>query len=34
VTTPDRKTLTFDRSMSIPLPESVGGTIPVAAIFT
>jgi Uma2 family endonuclease len=33
VTTPARKTLTFDRSMSIPLLEQLGGTIPVAAIF-
>jgi Uma2 family endonuclease len=33
VTTPDRKTVTFDRSMSILLPEPLSGTIPVAAIF-
>jgi Uma2 family endonuclease len=33
VTAPDRKPLTFDRSMSIPLLEQLGGTIPVAAIF-
>ena len=33
VTTPDRKTLTFVRSTSVPLLESLGGTIPVAAIF-
>jgi Uma2 family endonuclease len=33
VTTPDHRTLTFDTSMSIPLPEPLSGTIPVAAIF-
>ncbi len=33
VTRVDRKTVTYDCSMSVPLPEPLGGTIPVAAIF-
>jgi Uma2 family endonuclease len=33
VTGVDRKTVTYDCSMSVPLPEPLSGTIPVAAIF-
>jgi Uma2 family endonuclease len=33
VTGTDRKTVTYDYSMSVPLPEPLGGSIPVAAIF-
>jgi Uma2 family endonuclease len=33
VTGVDRKTVTYDCSMSVPLPEPLGGSIPVAAIF-
>jgi Uma2 family endonuclease len=33
VTGTDRKTVTYDCSMSVPLPEPLGGSIPVAAIF-
>ena len=33
VTGVDRKTVTFDCSMSVPLPKPLGGTIPVASIF-
>lgn len=33
VTTPDRKTVTFDRSSSLPLPEPLSGSVEVAVIF-
>ena len=33
VTTPDRKTITYDRSSRVPLPEPFQGSIEVAAIF-
>ena len=33
VTTPDRKTLTYDRTSSVPLPEPFQSSIEVAAIF-
>jgi hypothetical protein len=33
VTTPDRKSVTYDRSSFVPLPEPFAGTIEVAAIF-
>lgn len=33
VTGVDRETVTYDCSMSVPLPELIGGSIPVAAIF-
>jgi Uma2 family endonuclease len=33
VTGVDRKTVTYDCSMSLPLPEPLSGRIPVAAIF-
>jgi Uma2 family endonuclease len=33
VTGTDRQTVTYDSSMSVPLPEPIGGTLSVAAIF-
>ena len=33
VTTPDRRTHTFDRSSSVPLPAPLQGSVPVAEIF-